>query len=111
MPSTKTLQELIIAVHFEAPLTLTVVDLADWVAQFSKGFPIIQQLPSLPTANLTSPLAGQMQLQMLATSPLPRMLVRSAEGKHSVQLQDDRFGFGCPRTEPPGGPSQYARSE
>jgi hypothetical protein len=43
MPTTKRLQELIIAVHFDTPIALTVVDLANWVTHFSSQFPVVQQ--------------------------------------------------------------------
>jgi uncharacterized protein (TIGR04255 family) len=114
MPTTKRLQELIIAVHFDAPIAFTVVDLADWVTHFSQQFPVVQQLPSLPAMGL--PVAGgpqMMQFQMLTTEnmPLPRMLLRSAEGRHSIQLQNDRFAFGWHRTEPLGEPAEYAGFE
>jgi uncharacterized protein (TIGR04255 family) len=110
MPTTKSLQELIIAVHFEAPIALAVMDLADWVAHFSHQYPVVQQLPALPPFNL--PLAvGAPQLQMLSADSLPRMLLRSTDGRYSLQLQNDRFAFGWHRTEPLGQPAEYAGFE
>jgi uncharacterized protein (TIGR04255 family) len=114
MPTTKSLQELIIAVHFDAPISLTVVDLADWVTYFSDDFPIIQQLQALPHANLPTVLGPQaLQLQMLSVDslPLPRMLLRSPEGRYSIQLQNDRFAFGWHRTEPLGESAEYSGFE
>jgi len=35
------------------------------------------------------------------------MLLRSSDGRYSVQLQNDRFAFGWHRTEPIGEPAQY----
>jgi uncharacterized protein (TIGR04255 family) len=99
---------LIVAAHFEAPLVLNVVDLADWVARFQADFPIVQQLPSLPPANvLQAGPAQHVQFQMMLNTPLPRMLLRSADGKLSIQLQGDRFGLGWHRTEPLGDVSDY----
>lgn len=113
MPATKTLQELIIGVHFDVPIALTVVDLADWVAHFSEDFPVVQQLPALPQINLpTAPAAvglQQLQVQMVTVDslPLPRMLLRTSDGRFSIQLQNDRFAFGWHRTEPLGDPAEY----
>jgi uncharacterized protein (TIGR04255 family) len=106
MPTTRSLQELIVAAHFETPIPLTVMDLADWVSQFSE-FSIVQQLPFLQPANF--PVAGppRFQLEMLAEISLPRMLLRTPDGQYSVQLQNDRFAFGWHRTEPVGEPSEY----
>src|ERR1700730_4507036 len=110
MPATKSLQELIIGVHFDAPIPLTVVDLADWVAHFSRDYPVVQQLPPLPQINLPV-VAGppQLQVQMIAVDgmQLPRMLLRSLDGRYSVQLQPDRFAFGWHRMEPLGEPAEY----
>ena len=108
MSTTKSLQELIIAVHFEVPIPLAVVDLADWIALFSKDFPVVQQLPNLPQVSLPVPgMLPQMQFQMLEVPPLPRMLLRSPDSRYSVQLQNDRFAFGWHRTEPVGVPAAY----
>ena len=110
MPTTKSLQELIIAVHFDAQIPLTVVDLADWVTYFSYDFPIIQQLPALSQVNLPTVLGPQsLQLQMLSVDslPLPRMLLRSPDARYSIQLQNDRFAFGWHRTEPLGESAEY----
>jgi uncharacterized protein (TIGR04255 family) len=114
MPATKSLQELIIAVHFDVPIVLAVVDLADWVTHFSGEYPVVQQLPALPQIVLPVATAPQLlQLQMLSvdSQPLPRMLLRSTDGRYSVQLQSDRFAFGWHRTEPVGEPAAYAGFE
>ncbi len=104
MPVTRSLQELIIAGHFETPLSLTVIDIAKWAELFS-NFPIIQQLPSLPRMEMAMGL--QMQFQMAVGNEIPRMLLRSQDGRFSVQLQADRFAFGWHRTELLGEPSNY----
>ena len=96
MPTTRSLQELVIAAHFQAPLPLTVMDLADWVEHFTKEFPVIQQLPPLPPTNLPVPGVPGVQFQFLPVdaTALPRMLLRTADGRYSVQLQNDQFAFG-----------------
>jgi uncharacterized protein (TIGR04255 family) len=108
MPTTKSLQELIVAAHFRDPLSLTIMDVASWVGHFDENFPIIQQLPALPPANLPIPNAPVIQqVQFMTEPPLPRMFLRTADGRHSVQLQNDRFAFGWHRTEPIGEPAAY----
>jgi uncharacterized protein (TIGR04255 family) len=112
MPTTKSLQELIIAAHFQAPLPFTVMDLASWVEHF-RELPVVQQLPPLPPASLPAPGIPQLQFQFVSmeAAALPRMLLRSADGRYSVQLQNDRFAFGWHRTEPIGDPAEYAGFE
>ena len=105
MPTTTSLQELTIAAHFQAPLPLTVMDLADWVEHFTKEFPVLQQLPPLPPTNLPA-LGVPVQVQFLDAAALPRMLLRTADGRYHVQLQNDRFAFGWSRTEPIGDPAE-----
>lgn len=104
---TRTLQELVMAAHFQVPLPLTVLDLADWVSLFS-DFPIVQQLDHLGPLNL--PGVGpvpQFALQFAQPGLLPRMLLRSPDGRYTVQLQDDRFGFSWTRIEPLGETANY----
>jgi uncharacterized protein (TIGR04255 family) len=104
MPAPKNVQELTIAFHFAAPISLAVVDLADWVTLFSSDFPVIQQLPNLPVPGMPI----QMQFQVVNAAGLPRMLLRRPDGRYSVQLQADRFGFSWHRIEPIGEPAEYA---
>lgn len=102
-PATRTLQEVIIAAHFGAPLPLTLMDVADWVRHFDE-FSIVQQLPPLPAAQLPVPGGPTATFQLVAVdhATLPRMLLRSPDGRYFVQLQADRFAFGWSRIEPPG---------
>lgn len=108
VPATTTLQEVIIAAHFASPLPLTVMDLADWVRHFGQ-FSLVQQLPPAPHADVAAP--GQaippFQVVEVAHHPLPRMLLRTPDGRFSVQLQHDRFAVGWTRTEPLGAPANY----
>ncbi|MCL2713306.1 MAG: hypothetical protein FWD68_01590 [Alphaproteobacteria bacterium] len=109
VPSTNTLQELTMAAHFRAPLPLGVIDLAAWTTAFH-DYPIIQQLPSLPPANLTptSGLMPQVAVEFgMGRISLPRMLVRSPDGRYAIQLQGDRLAFGWSRIEPVGAPASY----
>ena len=109
MPTTRSLQELAIVAHFQAPLPLSVMDLADWVDHFKTGFPVLQQLPPLPPSNLPAPGAPVVQFQLapVDAAALPRMLLRSADSRYYVQLQNDRFAFGWLRTEPIGDLATY----
>ena len=113
MPTTRSLQELVIAAHFQAPLPLSVMDLAHWVEYFTEEFPVLQQLPPLPPtslpASVPAPGVSGVQFQFLPVDsvPVPRMLLRTADGRYSVQLQNDRFAFGWSRTEPIGDPAEY----
>lgn len=104
---TTSLQELVLAAHFQAPLPLTVVDVADWANQFS-DHPIVQQIQALPTTNLPSPGMPQMAFEIgIAGVSLPRILLRSSDGRYSMQLQGDRFAVGWQRVEPVGHPADY----
>jgi uncharacterized protein (TIGR04255 family) len=103
---TRTLQELILATHFRAPLPLTVLDLADWVGAFS-DFPIIQELQPLPVSNMPAPGAPQFSFEIHPVGTLPRMLLRTGDGRSSIQLQADRFAMGWSRIEPLGDLADY----
>jgi uncharacterized protein (TIGR04255 family) len=101
---TKTLQELVIASHFQATIPLGVMDLADWVSHFG-DYPVVQQLPQAPPANVLP--AGQQIAFGFGGPELPRMFLRSPDGRYSVQFQQDRFAIGWQRIEPPGTPAAY----
>src|SRR6185437_8405634 len=97
---TRTLQEVVLGVHFQAPLPLAIIDVADWVNEFS-DHPIVQQIQALPTVNLPTEDGPQMAFEIgVAGLTIPRMLLRSADGRYSVQLQGDRFVVGWSRIEP-----------
>lgn len=100
---TKNLQEIVLGVHFRAPLQLGVMDLADWGQQFS-DYPIVQQLQPLPTSNINAPMQFGIEI---GGASLPRMLLRSPDSRFSLQLQGDRFAFGWSRIEPIGEPALY----
>ncbi|MDA9499312.1 hypothetical protein [Bradyrhizobium sp. CCBAU 11357] len=105
--ATTTLQEFVLAGHFRAPLPLGLMDLANWVSSFP-DFPLHQELPPLPTANM--PTAGAPQgpaIEFGMGTMLPRMLLRSQDGRYTLQLQNDRLAFGWARIEPVGLPADY----
>jgi uncharacterized protein (TIGR04255 family) len=104
---TKTLAEVVLAAHFQAPLNLDVLELASWVGYFS-DFPIVQYLPVAPQANMPVNALPQMTFDFgMQGSTLPRVLLRSPDGRYSIQLQADRFAFGWVRIEPVGVPADY----
>lgn len=100
MPSTRTLQEVILVEHFASPLTMTVLDMADWANAFSQ-YPIAQQLSPAGPVSLLPQVQGWIQID------LPRLLLRSNSGDWSIQLQSDRFAVGWSRTVPVGESCDY----
>jgi hypothetical protein len=92
---TRTLQEVILAGHFRAPLSLGLLDLGSWISS-NPDFPVVQELPALPPSNI--PVFGvgpQMpSFEIAMGTPLPRILLRSQDGRFSLQLQGDRVAFG-----------------
>ncbi|MGJ5149905.1 TIGR04255 family protein [Bradyrhizobium sp. HKCCYLR1023] len=103
-PST-TLQELVLVAHLEAPLPLGVLDLADWVSTFS-DYPLVQELSALPRADLH--VFGVVPgIEISPGGVLPRIVLRSTDGRYIAQLQGDRFAFGWARTEPIGVAAEY----
>lgn len=107
VPVTKTLQEVILAAHFHAPLPLSLVDLSSWISS-NPDFPIVQELPPLPPVNV--PILGGPQvpsIEINVGSQLPRMLLRSQDGRLSLQLQADRVAFAWSRIEPIGAVADY----
>jgi uncharacterized protein (TIGR04255 family) len=103
MPLTATLNEFVLATHFDAPLPLSVVDLADWIGTFRPDFPQIQELPAAARVELTP---SQEVLLNLAQPSLPRIVLR-APSQLTLQFQADRFAFGWARAEPIGQPAEY----
>lgn len=104
---TRTLQELVLGGHLEAPLPLTVLDVADWTSRFA-DFPVVQELPPLAPAALPVPGTPQEASIAIGMGPaLPRMLLRSPDGRMSIQMQGDRFAVGWSRIEPIGSPADY----
>lgn len=106
-PATRTLQEVILAVHFRAPLPLGLLDISNWISS-NPEFPVVQELPPLPPVNipvLEAPLAPSFEFSVGAQ--LPRILLRSQDGRFSLQLQADRLAFAWSRIEPVGTVADY----
>ncbi|MBV8140884.1 MAG: hypothetical protein JOZ60_02435 [Verrucomicrobia bacterium] len=104
MPSTRTLQEVILVEHFASPLTMTVIDMADWANTFNQ-YRNPQQL------NAAAPVSLLPQAPSWFPVDLPRLLLRSEFGDRSIQLQSDRFAVGWSRTVPVGEPCDYPSYE
>ncbi len=105
MVATSTLQEVLLVVHFPAPLQVSILDMADWANEFSE-YPTAQQLPFVPRVELAGP--GPMGISLsVADAGVPRLLLRSKKGERTVQLQNDRFAFGWSRTIPVGEGAEY----
>ncbi|MFZ2104043.1 MAG: TIGR04255 family protein [Roseiarcus sp.] len=105
MAFTSTLQELLLVEHFRTPLPLSILDMADWANEFAT-YPKAQQLQVVPPVELSSP--GPIGFTFnLAQPELPRLMLRSANGERTIQLQADRFGYGWSRKVPIGERAEY----
>jgi uncharacterized protein (TIGR04255 family) len=104
MPSTRTLQEVILVEHFASPLTMTVIDMADWANTFDH-YPRPQQI------NAAAPISLLPQVSSWFPVDLPRLLLKSESGDRSIQLQSDRFAVGWSRTVPIGETCDYPSYE
>lgn len=116
MPTTSSLQEMLIAAHLSAPPNATVLDVASWVEEFSGDYPAIQQLPPTPPVQLMQAdqgaFGGAMMLgqSIMLGGPvveLPRMVLRSITTPFYVLYQADRIAFGWNRTKPLGVEEDY----
>lgn len=106
MPMTTTLQECVLGVHFRSVLNMSVVDLADFVAEFNDEFPEMQQLPVLPHVE-PIPELQSFNAVVLPGFVLPRVILRAVTGGMSLQLQQDRLVLGWTRSVPVGEPADY----
>lgn len=100
MPLTRSLQEVVLAIHFAEPLSIAVPELASWIAEFGGVEPAFQQLPALPTANIPVPGApSPFGVQFLTEDAggLPRVRVHGSDGHTLYIFQNDRIGFGWQR--------------
>jgi len=104
MDITTTLQEVILVAHLQPALPLTVLDAADWVREFSE-FGEARQLQWLPPIDLAQ--AAPFSIAFNPAQEIPRILLRSIDGKRHVQLQSDRFAFGWTRSLPVGQTESY----
>lgn len=112
MDNTRSLQEVLFAAHFEAPLPLSVLDLADWRKTFERQFPLFQQQPAwdpyvwLDFHNNAIQHPHMPQISMLR-SLLPRVMAFSEDQRWSIHFQGDRVAISWRRTEPTGEPTPY----
>lgn len=104
MPSTTSLNEVVLAIHFENPISLTVLDLSSWSDAFA-DFTAFQELPPIPrTELLPQPPTFHMQF----APELPRIIKRAGPRPDMwVQLQADRFAIGWNRLAPLGQRDEY----
>lgn len=105
--TTKTLQEVIFAAHFRTPLPLGLLDFGAWISS-NPDFPIVQELP--PLSPVAMPVFGMPQaatFEIGVAPQLPRILLRSQDGRFSLQLQTDRIAFAWSRIEPVGAVADY----
>src|SRR3954469_19992645 len=100
MHTTRTLQEVVFAIHFSRPADFNVVELADWYTTFREDFPHLQQLPPLDEVTLAPVMRPQIYFGVMPVQP--RLLLISQDQRETVQLQSDRFAFGWRRLDPPG---------
>lgn len=100
MPITRSLQEVVFAVHFAAPLPLTLLDVADWIAEYGGEQPVVQELPVLGRSEMPIPgKVNQAALQFVqeVDGTLPRVRVRGPDPHSLCILQNDRVAFGWTR--------------
>ncbi len=113
MPTTRSLQEVVLALHFEQPAPLTLLDVAAWVAEF--GGPrhtSYAELPSLPPAQipLLGQPTGQVGIQLIGADGggiLPRLRFNGPDQSTLCVIQQDRLAFGWQRQAPVGEKDTY----
>jgi hypothetical protein len=108
MPLTRSLQEVVLAVHFAEALPLNLTDLADWISEYGGPDPSYQQLPALGPSNL--PIPGPMMVPELVPvdgADLPRVRLRGRDSHTLYIFQKDRIGFGWQRDIEVGAEADY----
>jgi hypothetical protein len=106
MPETSTLQTCIIALHFEQPLGLSLLDVADWVNANREVYPTAQQSASTPRVDMMA----NPQLPAFSFvdgNDLPRMTLSTRTNDFSIILQTDRVAFSWNRVKPVGEMDSY----
>jgi len=110
MPLTRSLQEVVLAVHFVEPLPFNIVDVAAWVSVFGGANPTFVQLPLAPPFQLPTPgaLINPVTVQLVGeTAAIPRVRLQGPD-KHTVHvLQNDRVAFGWHRDVEVGVEADY----
>lgn len=107
MPLTRTLQEVVLAVHFAGPIPLTVTDVAAWINEYGGVEPRYQQLPVLGPSQL--PMPGQQFFQIAAqdVSDVPRIRLFGSTPQTLYIFQNDRIAFGWQRDVSVGEEVEY----
>lgn len=108
MPLTRSLQEVVLAVHFSEAVPLTVVDVAAWIAEYGgDDNPTFQEMPPLGPTQLPSSRQQSLLLDLRLASTLPRVRIMEA-GKHNLcVIQSDRIAFGWQRDIAVGEQADY----
>lgn len=110
MPLTRTLQEVVFAVHFAGPIPFTIGDVANWIGRHGGEEAAVQQLDHLARVELPLPgqaMAPSFQLIPHDASGLPRIRLRAPDGVTLYILQDDRVAFGWQRDAEVGVDVEY----
>jgi hypothetical protein len=111
MSTTTTLQEMVIAAHFQPSMPLTLMDVASWVEEFQGEYPAFQQSPAPPPASLNAAPGAVIGGQAFMIGPvgvdLPRMRLSAINSPYYVLMQTDRIGLGWARRRPLGEPDDY----
>jgi len=107
MPLTRTLQEVVLAVHFAGPIPLTVTDVSAWIDAYGGAEPNFQQLPVLPPSQL--PMSGQHVFQIAAhdVAGVPRIRLSGSTPQTLYIFQNDRIAFGWQRDVIVGEEAEY----
>jgi hypothetical protein len=106
MPTTRTLQEVLIAVHFAEAVPLSILDYASWIEMFGGVHPVVQQLSPLPPTSM-QPGLGMLPAIPAFSAELPRIRVDSSDSQYFNILQSDRVGFGWRRKTHVGELDEY----
>lgn len=104
MPTTTSLVEVMVVAHLQAPMNLTVLDMASWAETFNQDYPLVQQTPPIPPFSINP---NNIAFQFGAPLALPRLVLRSSSTPFVVQFQMDRFGLSWARKDEVGEPAEY----
>ena len=95
MPQTSSLIETQFVAYFNAPLNVTMLDMADLASVFKGDMPEIQQLPAAAPVELDAPITFNFNMQ---EAIIPRIIMRSYSIPFAISFQLDRFSFSWVRT-------------
>ncbi len=98
MPETNALQEIVIGVHFEGAINITIPEVAHFVSIFEDEYPHYQQTPPLPPVELHP--SGDPEVVFSQRDLMPRLILRSLDQSRVLQFQADRFAIGWAKNTP-----------